>query len=1397
MQTELSPSTSAEWATWLASEEVTLKEIYRLRPKNLISEYRREREITRGYHGREILELLQNAGDAARNAGVPGRVRIVVNPDGVVIGNTGRSFDTGGVESLQTANLSPKRQREAVVIGDKGLGFRSILNWTRSPLVSSGALGLAFTPQYAAEIVSGLEMESEELAQRIATERQIAGELIAPRLAFPQWIAEWSNHPWPDDQRLRTIAAACHKLRIEGFDTAVGMPFAGTLAHEEAIRQLDELNPEFLLLVDSISRLEIEVEGRPAKVWSCEGPNQHRTIREGEQVLSSWAVSSFEGEVPRELLDQEEASKNRFKLTIAVPNAGHESPRRLFCYFPTDVEMPLPLLAHATVELDETRKHVNDTRANRHILKCLAERIAEIAEKQVGLSGNDDWVGGRLVTPDGAWGGELERFGFTAALKDAARNKQLVPVLGGGHCTANEAKRALGDETKWWPQRLFPEISAFARKEERKLAEHLGVEPLPGDLVVRRLIESSDLTPQERAYAIAGLLQTSGEVKGDKLTPLLCDETGSSIQNDMSVMLQPTGDLPPVPKWATIRFLHPELRRHLGRLLEANDNRELQQKLRPLGVVEYSLTALIRPVSAEANRVVREDIGKESQIRSEVLEFLWRVYKGIGGATSFPSEVSLKLLSQAGTWAAPGHLYLGEGYGKDGNVTQDLYAKWAIDKLIVGSNELGIEAETAKLTNFLIWLGVARWPREEATEDVEKDFLEAVKNELRYPVEFGETKFTSPVALAGAWISNVKTVDGLKAILKHAAPEAVLAWLALDPRAAAWERPAPEHGTLNIYPAYKHNHRSYSGRLPNYTHWQISNSPWLPTIDGNKKAPRHCLFGDRQLEALFPQPEQPDASLEHRYGVSGRISDCYIRAGVMPGLGQLGHDELYRLLLEVPPLSPDGKISRALCRWFLLNDYALRGFPGEYQKRFFKDGKLWGSKSDQYGYYKVSELRHVDFDGLPPALLKNLPIVELPKRSGALKVKQVLGVTALDRAGIHQRVISRRTSPVQDDRARWFKEAKPAIKRLRHAQTKQGQALGTLERLELILCDELHIQVEHEGTNYDHVAQEGEWFIFEDHLYVRGDMDDSFDLLADAAGVAIASIFGMADGDAFSKILLCEPKKRGKLLRRMCGDDFHEEIEAAEARPRPTYSGPIDTPTDQRTEDDGRANGAADDEPGSPEEPANDDQDGADGKTPGITPIGHVQQSEKKFRNLVIRNVRRSAGRMTGRRQMVDGDKCERMAVSFEEQSNPPRFPLEVGHITGRDAPGVDLVSFDSAEKRDAFLNQQTRDWSKVTRFIEVKGRSSSTAKIELQGNELLAARKYADRYFLYRFYEDSDGQFMVSILENPMSAEEAKSQIIEFDLERAKATQRFEFIVTSAGAGETQDEAMATESVS
>ena len=150
----------------------------------MIADYRKEKEITRDYEGREILELLQNTADQAREIGCKGHVLIELLPEGLIVANTGAAFSVGGVQSLETAHLSPKWRNRRRFIGNKGLGFRSILNWSQSPIILSGALSLSYSPEFSKQILSRL-IENPELEYRVKEIRGETDKLIMPLLPFP------------------------------------------------------------------------------------------------------------------------------------------------------------------------------------------------------------------------------------------------------------------------------------------------------------------------------------------------------------------------------------------------------------------------------------------------------------------------------------------------------------------------------------------------------------------------------------------------------------------------------------------------------------------------------------------------------------------------------------------------------------------------------------------------------------------------------------------------------------------------------------------------------------------------------------------------------------------------------------------------------------------------------------------------------------------------------------------------------------------------------------------------------------------------------------------------------------------------------------------------------------
>lgn len=141
-------------------------------------------------------------------------------------------------------------------------------------------------------------------------------------------------------------------------------------------------------------------------------------------------------------------------------------------------------------------------------------------------------------------------------------------------------------------------------------------------------------------------------------------------------------------------------------------------------------------------------------------------------------------------------------------------------------------------------------------------------------------------------------------------------------------------------------------------------------------------------------------------------------------------------------------------------------------------------------------------------------------------------------------------------------------------------------------------------------------------------------------------------------------------------------------------------------------------------------------------------------------------------RPVTDAKRCENLAYRFEEAEGQERYPLEVAHLKGSDYFGCDLLSFATSEDRELFRSQSKPDENLVLRFIEVKGRGSEKGAINLEGNELAAARNHLDRFYLYRIYEIQEGEFEVVVLNDPLA--DNPEVMFKIDLFREARTTRW-----------------------
>lgn len=136
---------------------------------SLIEKNNVEQRDVKGYHGREILELLQNADDAyqkLKNEGNAPDCELEIDISYInnilTISNTGTSFDEDGVKAIVQGNNSPKKKG---FIGNKGTGFRSILNWAQSVEIDSGAFHIIFSEELANKVFNDIRNEPQIVKQ--------------------------------------------------------------------------------------------------------------------------------------------------------------------------------------------------------------------------------------------------------------------------------------------------------------------------------------------------------------------------------------------------------------------------------------------------------------------------------------------------------------------------------------------------------------------------------------------------------------------------------------------------------------------------------------------------------------------------------------------------------------------------------------------------------------------------------------------------------------------------------------------------------------------------------------------------------------------------------------------------------------------------------------------------------------------------------------------------------------------------------------------------------------------------------------------------------------------------------------------------------------------------------
>ncbi|QZN86124.1 sacsin N-terminal ATP-binding-like domain-containing protein [Cellulomonas sp. C5510] len=403
---------------------------WRSDPARLREDANTEEDHARGYYrDRVVVELAQNAADAAVRAGVPGRLLLRLTaagsdgggadgagtgggPTGVADGvpvlvaaNTGAPLDEAGVASLASMRASSSRDwggpaSGGGLVGRFGVGFAAVraVSDELAVLSTSGSVrfSLAETRQDLALAAAGEPRLADEVARR---------EGSLPALRLPR---EHAGRP------------------PGGYDTAVVLALRDEEAVDAVRRMLAEVGDPLLLALPALAEVVVE-------------DDLAGTRRRVADLDQRWRRRTAEGELePALVADRpvEERGRRGWRVTWALPRDGRapdtwtgdggpgavRAPAVLHAPTPTDDPLDLPALLVATLPLDPTRRRAARGRVTDALLDVAGDLYALLAA-DVASDGGDAL---RLV-PQGLPAGEVDA-ALRPRLLAALSRTPLLPV---------------------------------------------------------------------------------------------------------------------------------------------------------------------------------------------------------------------------------------------------------------------------------------------------------------------------------------------------------------------------------------------------------------------------------------------------------------------------------------------------------------------------------------------------------------------------------------------------------------------------------------------------------------------------------------------------------------------------------------------------------------------------------------------------------------------------------------------------------------------------------------------------------------------------------------------------------------------------------------------------------
>ena len=345
-----------EWAeatgdigTFIVKESEKTLEAYRSQP-TLIHEHANLEEDTArgGYARRQLFELIQNGADALAGKG-GGSIWIGLTSTHLYCADEGQPIDSGGVRALMFSHLSPKRG--TAEIGRFGLGFKSVLGVTDNAEFFSRSGSFRFDRAHASTLIQPIAPDAERY----------------PVLRLPEAI-----DPWP------VMGSDPVLCSLMGWATNIVRLSLKPGTHEYIVHQIRDFPPEFLLFVEHVRQLVLQIDGQEdARTIELRREGSQYTLDNGGNT-TRWIlikdIHSLSADAKSDRRDLDDTSE--VPISWAAPIARLNDPGYFWAFFPTMTTSLLAGILNAPWKTNEDRQNLLPGVYNDELIDAAAAIVA-------------------------------------------------------------------------------------------------------------------------------------------------------------------------------------------------------------------------------------------------------------------------------------------------------------------------------------------------------------------------------------------------------------------------------------------------------------------------------------------------------------------------------------------------------------------------------------------------------------------------------------------------------------------------------------------------------------------------------------------------------------------------------------------------------------------------------------------------------------------------------------------------------------------------------------------------------------------------------------------------------------------------------------------------------------